>query len=102
MNGFWTRIAAAGGAGAGLLLLAGCEVGAKETTQTGYRGTGLAQIVDRSGVAEATAIPAATYPLPADGGPTAAQSYQNVPVLGGMSKERFDHLMAQITQWVSP
>ncbi len=37
----------------------------------------------------------APYPLPADGGGRRAHRYQNVKVLGGMSKDRFDHLMAR-------
>ncbi|MES2753841.1 MAG: photosynthetic reaction center cytochrome PufC [Pseudomonadota bacterium] len=98
MSGFLTKAVLA----AGFLLLAGCEIGPKDSAQTGYRGAGLDQIVDRSSVAKAALIPAAAYPLPADGGATAAASYQNVPVLGGLSKDRFDHLMAQITQWVAP
>ena len=85
-----------------LVALAGCEVGRKDSTQTGYRGAGLDQIVDRSSVKAATAIPAAPYPLPPDGGPTAGASYQNVQVLGAVSKERFDHLMAEMNQWVAP
>ncbi|HTI30809.1 MAG TPA: photosynthetic reaction center cytochrome PufC [Sphingomonas sp.] len=88
--------------GAALLLLGGCEPGPKDSVQTGYRGAGLDQIVDRSSVKKAAAIPPAPYPLPADGGPTAGASYQNVRVLGGVSKDRFDHLMAEINQWVAP
>jgi photosynthetic reaction center cytochrome c subunit len=84
------------------LLLGGCELGAKQSTQNGYRGTGMEQIVDVSGIKEAAAIPAEPYPLPPDGGPTAGQSYQNVKVLAGLSKERFDHLMAEMNQWVAP
>ncbi|MEG3086800.1 photosynthetic reaction center cytochrome PufC [Sphingomonas sp. PB4P5] len=91
-------IAAAGTA----LLLGGCELGPKQSTQTGFRGTGLEQIVDVSAIQEAAAIPPAPYPLPPDGGPTAGQSYQNVKVLSGLSKERFDHLMAEMNQWVAP
>jgi photosynthetic reaction center cytochrome c subunit len=87
---------------AGATLLAGCEPGRKISEQTGYRGTGMAQIVDVSSVKEQTAIPQPPYPLPPDGGPRAAQSYQNVQVLGDMSTERFNHLMAMITQWVAP
>jgi photosynthetic reaction center cytochrome c subunit len=90
------------GAGAAALALAGCELGAKDSTQTGFRGAGVQQIVDRSSIAEATAIPAEAYPLPPDGGPTAAQTYQNVQVLGAVSAERFNHLMAQMNQWVVP
>ncbi|WBH15577.1 photosynthetic reaction center cytochrome PufC [Sphingomonas radiodurans] len=93
-----TTVAAA----AATLLLAGCEPGAKMSTQTGFRGTGLEQIVDVSSIKEATALPPEPYPLPPDGGPTAAQTYQNVKVLGAVSAERFNHLMASITQWVAP
>ena len=101
MKGFSTRLAAAGSIAAALLL-AGCDLGPKATTQTGYRGAGLDQIVDRNHVAKASVIPPAPYPLPADGGPTAGQTYQNVKVLGAVSKERFDHLMAEMNQWVAP
>jgi photosynthetic reaction center cytochrome c subunit len=87
---------------AGATLLAGCEPGRKVSEQTGYRGTGMAQVVDVSSVKAATAIPQPPYPLPPEGGPTAAQTYQNVQVLGGLSAERFNHLMAMITQWVAP
>jgi photosynthetic reaction center cytochrome c subunit len=90
---------------AGLTLvvtLGGCELGPKKIEQTGYRGAALAQITDVSNIKEAGVIPPAPYPLPPDGGPTAAQTYQNVQVLGGVSAERFNHAMAAITQWVSP
>ena len=102
MSAYLTRIVVIAGAGAGLTLLAGCDLGPKDSIQTGYRGAGLDQITDRGHVAKASAIPAAPYPLPPDGGPTAGESYQNIKVLGGVSKERFDHLMAEITQWVAP
>jgi photosynthetic reaction center cytochrome c subunit len=92
-------VAAAMGGG---LTLAGCELGPKQSTQTGYRGTGLEQIVDVSNIKAATAIPPAPYPLPPDGGPTAGESYQNVKVVANLSKERFDHLMAEMNQWVAP
>ena len=98
MNGLSKVIAAA----AGLLALAGCELGPKQTQQTGYRGAGLDQIVDVHHIRKAAAIPPAPYPLPADGGRTAAQAYQNVRVLGNVSEERFNHLMAEISQWVAP
>jgi photosynthetic reaction center cytochrome c subunit len=85
-----------------LVTLGGCELGPKKIEQTGYRGAALAQITDVSNIKEAGTIPPPPYPLPPDGGPTAAQTYQNVQVLGGISAERFNHLMASITQWVSP
>jgi photosynthetic reaction center cytochrome c subunit len=85
-----------------LVALGGCELGPKAIEQTGYRGTALVQLNDKSSIKEAGVIPPPPYELPADGGPTAAQTYQNVQVLGGLSTERFNHLMASITQWVSP
>ena len=84
------------------LALAGCDLGHKESVQTGYRGAGLEQIVDTGRVAKQAAIPASAYPLPPDGGGPASASYQNLKVLGGVSKDRFDHLMANISQWVAP
>jgi photosynthetic reaction center cytochrome c subunit len=95
-----TTLAAIGAFAA--LSLGGCEVGKKQSTQTGYRGSGMEQIVDLNHLATQAAVPAPAYALPADGGPTAAASYQNVKVLGGVSKDRFDHVMAQISQWVAP
>lgn len=85
----------------GLLLVGGCEAGPKQVSQNGFRGTGMDQIVAVKNVVHAT-IPDAPYPLPADGGPTAGQTYKNVQVLGGVSAERFNHLMAEINQWVAP
>jgi photosynthetic reaction center cytochrome c subunit len=85
-----------------LIALMGCELGQKTVQQTGYRGTGLEQIYDTSSRAQAAAIPAPPYPLPPDTGPSARETYQNVQVLGDMSAERFNHLMASITAWVSP
>jgi photosynthetic reaction center cytochrome c subunit len=90
------------GSAAAVLLLSGCELGPKVSTQTGYRGTGVQQIVDRNNIVQAAVIPPEAYPLPPEGGPTAAQTYQNVQVLGAVSAERFNHLMAQMNQWVAP
>ena len=87
--------------GIGLMMLGGCEPGAKQTSQNGYRGAGLDQIVAVKNIVKAS-IPPAPYPLPADGGPLAGQTYQNVKVLGGVSTERFNHLMAEINQWIAP
>jgi photosynthetic reaction center cytochrome c subunit len=85
-----------------MTMLSGCEPGHKQTTQNGYRGAGLDQIVAVNHMVKTAAIPPAPYPLPADGGPSAGQSYQNLKVLGGVSKDRFDHLMAEISQWIAP
>ena len=102
MTGSVPRLTIAAALGGALVLLAGCEVGRKQTQQTGYRGAGLDQIVDVSHVQKAAAIPAAPYALPDDSGPRAGQTYQNVQVLGDVSTERFNHLMAEMNQWVAP
>ncbi|MBY0519999.1 MAG: photosynthetic reaction center cytochrome c subunit [Sphingomonas sp.] len=87
--------------GALVLTLAGCEFGPKTITQTGYRGTGGEQITaNRRLVAQP--VPAPPYELPADGGPTAGQTYENVKVLNNVSAERFNHLMAAMNIWVAP
>lgn len=102
MSRLIARIGMASLAGLSITVLSGCEVGKKQTQQTGYRGAGLDQIVDVGRIKAAAVIPAEPYPLPPDGGPTAGESYQNLKVLGGVSKDRFDHLMAEISQWVAP
>jgi len=103
MNRTFTKAALASIGGIGMVaLLSGCDLGHKQTTQNGYRGAGLDQIVDVNRIVKTSAIPPAPYPLPADGGPTAAQTYKNVRVLGGVSAERFNHLMAEINQWIAP
>ena len=102
MNALIKRIATAAIAGLGLVALGGCDLGKKVSEQTGYRGAGLQQITDVAHNAKTNAIPAPPYPLPPDGGPLASTSYANLKVLGGLSKDRFDHLMAEMNQWVAP
>lgn len=88
-------------AGSLMFALAGCEFGPKKIEQTGYRGTGGMQIAATKRLTAQPAL-APPYALPADGGPLAKETYQNVKVLGDVSTERFNHLMAAITQWVAP
>ncbi len=102
MKRFTQRTALVAVGGLGLALLAGCEIGPKQSTQTGYRGTGADQIVDVKHAVKTAAIPPEPYPLPPDGGQKAGEAYQNVKVLSGVSTERFNHLMAEISQWVAP
>ena len=97
----FNRIAALAGL-AGAVLLGGCELGHKTTQQTGFRGTGMDQVSDPDHVAKLSAIPAPPYALPDDSGPRASATYQNVKVLGAVSTERFNHLMASMNQWVAP
>jgi len=89
-------------ASAALLVLAACEPGGKITQQNGYRGAGLQQVYDPDNFGVPADLPAPPYDLPPDGGPRATETYQNVQVLTDMSTDRFNHLMAAITQWVSP
>ena len=84
------------------LLLAGCELGPKVSTQEGYRGTGVNQVINTKLAKAEVPVPANIYETPSDEGPRASASYQNVQVLGGVSTERFNHLMAQMNNWVVP
>lgn len=84
------------------LLAGGCEIGAKAQEQTGFRGTGMDQITAKSRIAPAAVIPAPPYTLSGDQGPPAAQTYQNVKVLGDVPTEQFNLLMAQMNQWIAP
>jgi photosynthetic reaction center cytochrome c subunit len=84
------------------MLLAGCEIGPKQSTQTGYRGTGIDQVVNPGLVKAQVPIPANVYETPGDTGPRASETYQNVKVLGGVSTDRFNHFMAQMNNWVAP
>jgi photosynthetic reaction center cytochrome c subunit len=90
-------------AAAALSALSGCEVGKKQWSQWGYRGVALNDIENPVLAAKKAApVPAPPYDLPADdGGPRAAQAYQNVKVLGGLSAEQFNHLMSSISLWVA-
>ncbi len=88
-------------------VLAGCgEVPPMKTTQIGYRGTAAEQITNpRLGEAlrQVNGIPATPYALDPDtGGERAGHAYQNVQVVGDLSTDQFNHLMASITQWVAP
>lgn len=90
------------------LLLAGCEVGTKEYEQIGYRGTGAQGVVDQSqlrkGLKKIAAVPAPPYELTDDmaQGERAGQAYQNVQVLGDISTEQFNYLMASMVTWIAP
>lgn len=97
-------------AGAGLLILIGSLVGPDwsvppvDSTQLGYRGTGMELIQDRERQAQ---LEAANIPPPppyeADPeGERAGDIYENVQVLGDLSDDQFNQFMASITEWVSP
>jgi photosynthetic reaction center cytochrome c subunit len=102
MKSFRTSLALLGVAS--LLGLAACEDQAVVSQQTGYRGTGMAQVFkagadkDRRAV---NVVPEAQPPAEA-GGPKATEAYQNVQVLTDLSEAEFTRLMLAITEWVSP
>lgn len=85
-------------------LLAGCERPPIQTTQEGFRGTGMVDVQNPrrlERLALENAVPAAQPPAPAVG-PAASAVYQNVQVLGGVPVPEFARLMLAITSWVSP
>lgn len=86
-------------------LLAACERPPVQSTQNGYRGTGMVQVVnprtDAKKRAAEPAVPDVGPPAGADG-PKARDVFQNVKVLGDLPVAEFTRHMAAITQWVSP
>lgn len=88
------------------LLLSGCwEAPPTESSQTGFRGTGMWQTVDKDRADELRDVNELPEPIAAAAvteGPTAGEVYQNVQVLGDLSLGEFTHTMLAITQWVSP
>ena len=88
-------------------VLAGCgERPPMKGNQLGFRGTGLQQVHNprlEAALRPDNLIPATPYALDPDtGGERASQAYKNVQVLGDLSTDSFNHLMASITQWVAP
>ncbi len=84
---------------------AGWDLPPVETEQVGYRGTGMVLVKDREELAALEAAVAAIPEQPWEADPTgsrASEVYENVQVLGHLSQDQFDHLMASITEWVSP
>lgn len=87
-----------------MLLTAGWERPPIDSTQSGYRGTGMVDVVNpRTRGADLAAQEAPPSQDPASSeGPRAGDVYQNVQVLGDLSVSEFTRLMQGITNWVSP
>jgi photosynthetic reaction center cytochrome c subunit len=86
------------------VLLAGCERPPVETTQIGYRGTGMEQVTNprlARARADAQQVPEA-LPAVEPEGPGASEVYENVQVLGHLTIPEFNRVMAAMTTWVSP
>lgn len=97
-------------ASAGALLAVASFVGAGwdappvQSTQIGYRGTGmyLEQDIEKIEALKAANV-APQAPWEADPeGDRAGDLYENVQVLGGLSDDQFNQFMASITEWVAP
>jgi photosynthetic reaction center cytochrome c subunit len=90
-----------------MLFTAGWERPPIVAEQSGYRGTGMAHIINprvdpQRLEAQLEIVPPST-PLPPDvPGPTAGQIYQNVEVLGDLSVARFTRVMQAMTNWIYP
>jgi len=98
-------IGAAAALAATVLLVAACERPPMDSTQVGYRGTGMVQIDNPrivGPIRAANVAPESLPPVEDDGGPRAGEVYQNVQVLGDLSVAEFGRIMAAMTTWVSP
>lgn len=75
-----------------------------QAVQNGYRGQDSEQIYSESTLTKLDAINQYPKPLRAanTSGPTAAATYENVHVLGDLSKQQFARLMLSIKAWVAP
>ncbi|WP_188945289.1 photosynthetic reaction center cytochrome c subunit family protein, partial [Polymorphobacter multimanifer] len=86
------------------LLLGGCEIGTKVVEQQGPNGLAINQIQHKATRKIAADVPPPPYELTPDmrTGDRARDVYQNVQVLGDISVDEFNYMMASITEWVSP
>ena len=78
-----------------------------ESTQWGFRGTGMEHIVNprlAEKLREATALPTPDDPVPNDGVLVKddKENYKNVQVLGDLDTAQFNRLMGAISVWVAP
>jgi photosynthetic reaction center cytochrome c subunit len=83
---------------------AGWDAPPVDTTQVGYRGTGMyvsRDVEKQAQLQAANALPEAQW-TPDPTGEKAATIYENVQVLGDLSDDQFNQFMASITAWVSP
>lgn len=89
---------------AAMLLMAGWTHPPVEVKQFGFRGLSLGQVSNprlEESIELSNALPTAIEPA-SPSGPKARSEYKNVQVLGDLSVEQFNRVMAAITEWVSP
>jgi photosynthetic reaction center cytochrome c subunit len=84
------------------VLLAGCELGPKETTQYGPRGAGMEGVANLNLATSPGVPPPSAYPLTTREGQRAREVYPELKALGDISVDEFNLLMANITTWVVP
>ena len=86
------------------LSVSSCESPSLQTTQEGYRGTGMVDVQNVHRVETKALDNAVPAPLPAasPGGPPASVAFKNLQVLGNVSIGEFTRTMLAITSWVSP
>jgi photosynthetic reaction center cytochrome c subunit len=85
-------------------LLAGCERPPVDSTQVGFRGTGMVEISNPRTQAELAArnvLPPSIPAIPGDA-PLAKDVYQNVQVLTDLTVNEFIHQMTAQANWVAP
>lgn len=99
-----SRISIAVLAALAALGLTACERPPTKSQQTGYRGVGMEQV--KNPRTEAKTLAAIKLPdvVPAadPGGKKASEVYKNVKVLGDLTENEFNRVMAAVTEWVSP
>lgn len=95
----WSRVAAT------LVLpavVAACDGGAKDSVHYGFRGTGIAQVSDRSQTKVRLAAIKVPPPLPAAGpSPPGPLPWKNVQVLNDVSVGEFNRTMIAMSRWVA-
>jgi photosynthetic reaction center cytochrome c subunit len=85
-----------------LSMLTACE--RTQVVQRGYRGLAMVELYSPATLAsqaEINEVPVALRKARATG-PTAAEEYQNVQVLGDLSKPEFARLMLSFKKWIAP
>lgn len=86
-----------------MVMLTACERPPIEAKQTGYRGTGMAEINNPRTDAQLAKLNEMPAGIPASAeGPKAGAVYQNVKVPNNLSAAQFSAFMVSMTSWVSP
>jgi len=86
------------------LLLGGCEIGTKVVEQQGPNGVAINSVKHKATMKVAADVPPPPYELTPEmrAGERAGAAYENVQVLGDISVDEFNYMMAALTEWVAP